>query len=309
MFQSVSQVGDDPFVVLAALLLIPIACVWLGRARFASRASRWLAAVALGLYALFTAYFFPWEIFSVYLRWSPLLGWAAACLYAFRRPLAPLPLNPKLLKRSRLALVTFAALTLLLDASLLKGMFPGAQPVELSFPFKGGTFYIAQGGSSFWINYHYGQDPEFKYAVDILQVDALGSRSTGLLPSKYDDYLIYAEPVYSPCSGQVVMTLDGIADSPIFTRLSDEPGGNQIAIDCGGKLVRLEHLLIGSIEVSSGQRVTAGDLLARVGSSGTSSEPHLHIQVNLYKDGVIGACLPITFNGRYLVRNDLFRAP
>src|SRR5205814_884061 len=40
------------------------------------------------------------------------------------------------------------------------------------------------------------------------------------------------------------------------------------------------HFQQGSIVVTVGQQVTAGKLLGRVGNSGSSTEPHLHLQVN-----------------------------
>lgn len=39
----------------------------------------------------------------------------------------------------------------------------------------------------------------------------------------------------------------------------------------------LTHFQMGTIAVSVGDEVKAGDYLGRVGNSGTTSEPHLHI--------------------------------
>lgn len=46
-----------------------------------------------------------------------------------------------------------------------------------------------------------------------------------------------------------------------------------------GWVSRYLHLKTGSDEVVDGQRVEAGDLLAYVGSSGCSSQPHLHLEI------------------------------
>jgi murein DD-endopeptidase MepM/ murein hydrolase activator NlpD len=40
----------------------------------------------------------------------------------------------------------------------------------------------------------------------------------------------------------------------------------------------LAHLQQGSVKVAAGSRVQRGDELARCGSSGNSTEPHLHLQ-------------------------------
>lgn len=57
--------------------------------------------------------------------------------------------------------------------------------------------------------------------------------------------------------------------------------GNYVVIDHGyGYQSTYGHL--SSIKVSSGMNVTRGDLIGLSGSSGTSSGPHLHYQIDLY---------------------------
>ena len=59
---------------------------------------------------------------------------------------------------------------------------------------------------------------------------------------------------------------------------------------------------IDSVVVAQGDKVTTGQILGKVGNSGNTSEPHLHIHAE--KDG---KGVPITFNDRFLVRNSLVR--
>ena len=60
----------------------------------------------------------------------------------------------------------------------------------------------------------------------------------------------------------------------------DSITGNCIVLDLGGGTFALyAHLQPGSIKVSVGQRVTPGQLLARLGNSGNSDAPHLHFQL------------------------------
>ncbi|MGE7916039.1 M23 family metallopeptidase [Lysinibacillus xylanilyticus] len=54
--------------------------------------------------------------------------------------------------------------------------------------------------------------------------------------------------------------------------------------------------------VEKGEKVTTGQILGKVGNSGNTSEPHLHIHAEKNGKGV-----PITFNDRFLVRNSLVR--
>ncbi len=55
--------------------------------------------------------------------------------------------------------------------------------------------------------------------------------------------------------------------------------GNHIylRLDESGTFLILAHLKKGSIKVREGQHVDEGEVLAQVGNSGSSSEPHLHI--------------------------------
>ena len=77
-----------------------------------------------------------------------------------------------------------------------------------------------------------------------------------------------------------------IADGTV--RLSTEAGGDYgvtVVVDhvIDGKLVstRYAHMQYGSLRVSTGQKVSAGDVIGRVGSTGKATGPHLHFEVLL----------------------------
>jgi len=50
-----------------------------------------------------------------------------------------------------------------------------------------------------------------------------------------------------------------------------------IQIEKTGTYLLLNHLKKDSVNVEVGDQVNVGDLIARVGNSGSTSEPHLHI--------------------------------
>ncbi len=71
----------------------------------------------------------------------------------------------------------------------------------------------------------------------------------------------------------------------------DDLGGNQVAIDHGNGLVtRYCHLEDASMRVKVGERVTRGQLLGWMGTTGRSTGEHLHFQVE--RDGVAVDPLP-----------------
>lgn len=74
----------------------------------------------------------------------------------------------------------------------------------------------------------------------------------------------------------IVAAKDGVVESVT----SGSGWGNYIVINHGGGIkTGYAHCMSGSISVSSGQRVSAGQAIARVGSTGYSTGPHLHFEV------------------------------
>lgn len=66
-----------------------------------------------------------------------------------------------------------------------------------------------------------------------------------------------------------------------------EMNANEVTVThAGGYQTRYLHLMTDSVSVSVGDTVSAGTVLGRVGSSGKSSMPHLHFQLE-DPDGVI----------------------
>jgi len=63
-----------------------------------------------------------------------------------------------------------------------------------------------------------------------------------------------------------------------------------------GYIVFMAHLRNGSIAVTEGQRLTRGDLVGKVGNSGNSTAPHLHINVfDQIEDPYKSKVLPFVF--------------
>jgi murein DD-endopeptidase MepM/ murein hydrolase activator NlpD len=63
--------------------------------------------------------------------------------------------------------------------------------------------------------------------------------------------------------------------------------GNNVVIDIGGgRYLLMGHLSPGSIQVKVGDHVKLGQQIAKVGNSGNTTEPHLHIQAQTIGTGI-----------------------
>ena len=82
--------------------------------------------------------------------------------------------------------------------------------------------------------------------------------------------------------------------------------GNYVMIKAnGGQIVFLAHLKYGSTKVKNGQLVKSGDLIGKVGNSGNSTAPHLHINIFDQMDDPYSAkVLPFVFNEYQELGND-----
>ncbi|NOX36238.1 MAG: peptidoglycan DD-metalloendopeptidase family protein [Calditrichaeota bacterium] len=198
---------------------------------------------------------------------------------------------------------------ILLFGSLAFFAFQGTQPppdrVSLAFPLKHGTFYVAQGGNSAILNYHHlSESPRF--ALDITRLQDWGRRASGIFPGDPTHYYIYGDTVFSPCDGVVFVVQDSLPD--LFTNQVDTAhiAGNYVGIRFEQYNVFLAHLQPYSIQVKVGDTVRVGQPLGRVGNSGATSEPvlHIHVEQGSQADILSRPGVPIAFNGRFLVRND-----
>ncbi|MGW6568503.1 M23 family metallopeptidase [Streptomyces sp. NPDC054975] len=80
--------------------------------------------------------------------------------------------------------------------------------------------------------------------------------------------------------------------------------GNHLVLDFGdGTYAMYAHLRRGSLAVRAGDRVTAGQELARCGNSGNSTEPHVHFQLMDGPDLETARGIPFTWRGVGVPKN------
>jgi hypothetical protein len=199
--------------------------------------------------------------------------------------------------------------TLFVQALLGRRMSTSA--LELAFPLNGGTYYVAQGGSTQIINIHRKSTSQ-RYALDLLKLGKIGLRAAGFYPADPKKYSIFGADVVSPCDGVIRAAEDGFIDYSPPERDPEHRPGNFVALECNGATIYLAHLMNGSIRVKAGEPVRKGQILGRVGNSGNTTEPHLHIHAEEgpYPGEFSGKRgVPIQFEGRFLVRNDRVTMP
>lgn len=174
-----------------------------------------------------------------------------------------------------------------------------SESLALKFPLKDGIYIVGHGGSNSLINYHNINDKQ-QYALDISKLNIYGIRAKEIYPEQLKSYAIYGDTLYSPCSGTVQKTVSQLPDHSPPERDQKHPAGNHIIILCKEARIYLAHFMQGSVVVDSGSVINQGVPIGRVGNSGNTSEPHLHIHATRNGNGI-----PITFNERFLVRNSL----
>lgn len=270
----------------------------------------WLGdTVAIFLVLLFVFMTARWDLTSYYLRILILPVFAVASWFAYRRTgFETAPANRRSPRRSNAFNVVLIVAFLWLNVTVLRGFGYEGDAVDLAYPLRDGTFYVGGGGTSRWINNHNAFPPQ-DFAVDIVRLNGLGNRATIGSPSDLASYAIFGMPIYSPCRGSVVTAVDGHADQIPPNKDTANIAGNHVVVLCHDVEILLAHMMDGSLLVAEGAEVAEGQELGAVGNSGNTSQPHLHVHAE--RGGASGRILdgvgvPMTFEGRFLVRNSLF---
>jgi Peptidase family M23 len=202
------------------------------------------------------------------------------------------------------------------DAKLAIPVVMRVSKTKILFPLEGRSFVPVAAG--FHTPHRWAAIEEF--ALDILALSDKGSTYRGK-GTKLTDYAAFGKPVQAVADGKVVAASDGIADNAAMLKRPGEANeaylnrlqegqmallakgmtsvlGNHVVIDHGnGEFSIYAHLKQGSVRIAVGAQVKSGDVIAALGSSGNSTEPHLHFQMCDGPD--IATCRPIpaTFTG------------
>jgi hypothetical protein len=244
-----------------------------------------------------------WDIPGLPLR--PLLTGllAAAMLRAVLRHVGRPWAHSRPVWRSHPGTLTLLALIGAALLWLLSGLVPARDARPLALPVAADTVVAAHGGGTLALNHHAGH-PAQSLAVDLTALMGGGVRAAGVLPGDLGSYAIFDAQVVAPCAGDVVATRDGMPDLTPPRRDPAAPAGNLVVVRCDDIRITLAHLRRGSVAVAPGDRVTTGAPLGRVGNSGNTSEPHLHVHA---VDAETGRAVPILLGGRWPARGTVWR--
>ncbi|MFF4526808.1 M23 family metallopeptidase [Streptomyces bluensis] len=175
----------------------------------------------------------------------------------------------------------------------------------------------------------YGQT----FAIDIVAEPEPGARPRFRLlwplARRNRDFPAFGAPLLAVADGTVVRATDRHRDhlsrtSPpalLYLMLAEASVreisgvgrivGNHVVLDLGdGTYAMYAHVQRGSLAVREGDRVRAGQLLARCGNSGNSTEPHLHFQLMDGPDPDTARGIPFEWHGIGVPRNgEVFDVP
>jgi hypothetical protein len=199
--------------------------------------------------------------------------------------------------RHRLAFVDDKGQTVLVDGARV--MVDTTPPVTLGPPLRPGL-WLANEGPGNAHSHHWGSlvavngqltIPQ-RYALDVFGLDpngrALRDGAVDFGRSRHQDWIGYGTEVLAVADGVVRDVRDGTPEhAPLEPQAEPDSltaqglYGNYVVLQIAPKVfVHYAHLQPGSVAVTIGQRLHRGQVLGRLGQSGNSNGPHLHLHVS-----------------------------
>lgn len=181
-----------------------------------------------------------------------------------------------------------------------------------------GRWYVFASGD---VGHHHRWVVSSEYAIDIARLgpDMMSHTGDG---TRFSDYPTFGQTILAAADGIVVAARDDRLDDESLLRQPGESfeayeeraaevqqaimlqdgfegaAGNYILIrHANGEHSLYAHLRHDSVKVKPGDEVKAGTPIAEAGSSGNSTEPHLHFQVIDGPDLNSARGLPVVFTG------------
>jgi len=168
-------------------------------------------------------------------------------------------------------------------------------PLVVGAPLRSGPWVCANGPApssahmGFVIRDGQARLPQ-QFGFDFFKVDADGNVMPHPVPDEITNEMFYCylADVIAVADGEVTALKTDVAtnvpraDKAVLTPITRENGaGNFIGIRIDGDHYAFyAHLEPGSIQVTLGQKVKKGDVIAAVGNTGNATGPHLHFHIS-----------------------------
>src|SRR5246127_72458 len=123
---------------------------------------------------------------------------------------------------------------------------------------------------------------------------------------RVEQYYGFGEDVLAIADGTVVSIHDGMPDQTPFVfmvpKSKSDYGGNNLILEIAPNVFAwYAHLRQGSLTVKVGDAVKVGAPIAKLGNTGPSEGPHLHLGLLNKPDSIAGRSLPFVFDSFTLV--------
>jgi hypothetical protein len=148
-----------------------------------------------------------------------------------------------------------------------------------------------------------------RYAIDWIKINKDNRLYVGD-PQILDNWAGYNQNVLAVSDAQVVRVVDKYQDQVPFIlpaavgaiTLEEIDGNNVILALPNGQFAYYAHLKPGSITVKEGDFVTKGQVIAKLGNTGNTSAPHLHLHIMETASSLGSNGLPYVFEEYYLIK-------
>ncbi|NJB72338.1 hypothetical protein GGR42_002829 [Saonia flava] len=177
------------------------------------------------------------------------------------------------------------------EVALIK--IPNTNSIELGLPFKKGKwFYTAESHKdSRFITQGTPTYPQ-RFAIDWAYIEDNGVFVKEDM-SINENYPTYGQELLAVADGIIVEIKNDIPDNvpeQIDVKITRETVcGNYVILDIGNDIYAVyAHLIPDSFKVTTGEKVTKGQVIGLLGNSGNSDGPHLHFHLETKSPRVLG---------------------
>lgn len=308
-FNNYDVKGVDGLIIFTIIILFILPLLFISGLFYTKFQSKLQWFVELLMIALILSWNFQagaWSWGGYYTRWIFPILFITGIFYSWRK-VKDLPMIKEIEKKAYFSMAVNVFLIIIFgiyNINIIQSYTTDDETLEISSPLQDGNYLIGQGGNHTQMNYHQAYKPQ-QYALDIVGMNPLGTRANGLYPKDLERYEIYGHTIYSPCSGTVVQVENNLPD--LIPPETDEKHvtGNHVQLQCEHAKdvdLFLAHMQEGSVNVKAGDLIAEGDVLGKVGNSGNTTEPHLHIHAE--KDDI---GIPLLMNEKFFVRNQIVK--